>query len=61
MDQARIQEAIAGIDYPASRDDLIEQARANNADDDVIAVLERLPRLTFASPTEVTSQVTTVK
>ena len=48
-----------GVDYPASRDDLLQQARANDADDEVIDVLQRLPALTFASPTEVTSQLAT--
>ncbi|MDX1620274.1 MAG: DUF2795 domain-containing protein [Nitriliruptorales bacterium] len=59
MDKTRIQDAIEGVDYPASRDDLLQQARVNDADDEVIEVLERLPRLTFASPTEVTSQLAT--
>ncbi|MDX1659338.1 MAG: DUF2795 domain-containing protein [Nitriliruptorales bacterium] len=59
MDNARIQAAIEGVDYPASRDDLLQQARANDTDDEVIDVLQRLPALTFASPTEVTSQLAT--
>lgn len=58
MDQAEVQRAIDGANFPASRDHLVEQARRNEADDEVVSVLEQLPALTFASPTEVSSQLT---
>lgn len=57
MDQARIQDALEGASFPARRDDLVEHARNNGADDEVLAELRSLPGLTFASPTEVTMQL----
>lgn len=57
MDQTRIQQALEGASFPARRDDLVEHARENGADDDVIEQLQGLPGLTFASPTEVTMQL----
>jgi uncharacterized protein DUF2795 len=37
---AEVQKALKGADYPASRDDLIELARDNEAPDEVVDELE---------------------
>lgn len=39
-----VQKALKGADYPASRDDLIDLARENEAPDDVVDELEDQPR-----------------
>jgi len=36
-------QALEGIKFPATRDQLVEQARMNKASDHVIAVLEAMP------------------
>lgn len=38
-----IQKFLKGVDYPATKDDLIDRAEENGADDDVLDVLEQLP------------------
>lgn len=50
---ADVERAIRGIDFPADRNDLIEQARNNKAKSDVINILKNLPRNEFKSPIDV--------
>jgi hypothetical protein len=38
------QKALGGISYPATKDQLVERARANNAGTDVLAVAGGRPR-----------------
>jgi hypothetical protein len=47
------QKALGGISYPATKDQLIERARANNAGTDVLAVLEDVPDGEYGGPNEI--------
>ena len=49
-----IQRQLGGMEYPASKSDLVEQARASGADEAVISRLESLPDREFEGPAEVT-------
>lgn len=52
-----VQKALKGADYPASRDDLIEVARENDAPDDVIDELEEnLDEEEYESPAAVMAE-----
>ena len=48
---------IKGIDFPAEKDELIEQATANAAPEDVLHVLNHLGEKTYHSPIEVANAV----
>jgi hypothetical protein len=50
---ADLEHAIKGIDFPASKDELVKQASHNNADDTIVAVIKDLPKQKFKSPIEV--------
>lgn len=50
---ANIQKFLAGVSYPASRDDLIEHARGNRAPPDVMELIEGLPDQEFGGPQDV--------
>lgn len=39
----QLQKFLKGMDYPASKDELIEHARQNGADKEAISTLEQLP------------------
>lgn len=52
-DLTEVQEALGGISYPATKDQLIERARANNAGTDIIAVLEDIPDGKYGGPDEI--------
>ncbi|KUG20607.1 hypothetical protein ASZ90_009660 [hydrocarbon metagenome] len=54
---AHIQKFLAGIDYPVSKKQLIEHAKAHKADNDVITVLKAMPEREFNSPTDVSKAI----
>lgn len=53
VNPAMVEKYLAGVDYPANRQDLIDQARANNADNDIMETLTGLPEQTYHSPIDV--------
>jgi hypothetical protein len=52
-----VQRYLGGIDYPASKQTIIETAEDSGAGDDVLEALERLPERDYDDPTEVSSQL----
>lgn len=52
----QMQKFLSGIDYPASRDKLVEHARKKGADEEVLRKLESLPDRTFDGPNAVSSE-----
>jgi hypothetical protein len=48
-----LQKHLKGTVYPASRDDLVRQARGNQAPADVLALLHTLPGERFSGPRDV--------
>ncbi|MDK2891376.1 MAG: hypothetical protein PWR21_2008 [Methanoculleus sp.] len=53
VNPAMVEKYLAGVDYPANRQDLIDRARMNNADRDVMDTLDGLPDQTYHSPIDV--------
>lgn len=49
----QIQKYLKGVDYPASKQDLIKSAKKNGADESVCASLEQLPDEDFQTPADV--------
>ena len=48
-----VQKHLKGVDYPADKQELIQHARQQKADQDVISLLEQLPdNQQFESPTD---------
>ncbi|ONI60881.1 hypothetical protein ALI44B_10030 [Leifsonia sp. ALI-44-B] len=52
-----LQKHLGGVDYPASRDDLVSAAEKNGAGDEVLDALKGLPEQDFDAPTAVTQAV----
>ena len=50
---ALVQKSLGGLNYPASRDELVESARDNGAEDQVCEWLEALPEREYQSPADV--------
>ncbi|MGB9979281.1 DUF2795 domain-containing protein [Methanobacterium sp.] len=44
---------LKGVEYPASKQDLVQKAKDNNASNDLIQTIEKLPREKFNSSREV--------
>ena len=53
----QLQKFLGGIDYPADKQTLVDTARENGADDNVIQTLENLPMDRFNSPNDVSEAV----
>ncbi len=49
----QLQKYLSGIDYPARKQDLIERAERQGADDNVLETLKSLRRDEFNSPNDV--------
>lgn len=49
----QVQKYLKGVDYPASKDDLVNKARANGAPEEVMRVLQQLPGDHFDGPDNV--------
>ena len=52
-----IQKHLAGVDYPASRDDLVAAARSNGADDSTLKLLGNLPDREYDGPSGVSHEI----
>jgi len=53
----KVQKFLSGVDYPASKQDLIEHARKQNADQDALQALEHIPDREYDGPNAVSSAV----
>ncbi len=49
----QVQKYLKGMDYPASKQDLLDQARKNKATNDVISMLEQIKSNKFNDPSDV--------
>ncbi|MFH9347687.1 DUF2795 domain-containing protein [Kitasatospora sp. NPDC017646] len=48
-----VQKALKGVSYPADRDELVERARSNGADESLVDQISDLDRDSFEGPDEV--------
>lgn len=52
-----VQEFLVGIDYPMSKEQLVDNAEHAGADDEVLRALRTLPDRTYDGPDAVTAEV----
>jgi hypothetical protein len=57
VNPVQVQKFLGGIDYPCSKQDLIDTAKGQGADKNVISTLEQLPDKNYDSPTDVTKAI----
>jgi len=50
---ANVQKYLAGVSYPAEKQDLIETARKNDAPDEVMQTIRKLPEDHYGGPQDV--------
>ena len=50
---ANVQKYLSGVDYPAEKQDLIEAARRNDAPDEVMQTIRKLPEDHYGGPQDV--------
>lgn len=52
-----LQKHLKGVSYPASKEELIQHAQEQGADEDLLSTLEQLPDEEFETPAEVSKAV----
>ncbi|WP_088890849.1 DUF2795 domain-containing protein [Leptolyngbya ohadii] len=52
-----IQKDLKGIDYPATKDDILKHAKKNGADKNVQEILKQIPDQEYAKPTDVNKAI----
>ncbi|MDG4815186.1 MULTISPECIES: DUF2795 domain-containing protein [Micromonospora] len=55
-----LQEHLAGLDYPVSREDLVRWGQENGVGTEVLQMLRALPAEEFSSPAELTEALGTL-
>jgi hypothetical protein len=53
----QVQKHLSGVDYPASKQDLIDAADRNGADEMLKDTLDRLPEKEYQKPNDVTEEL----
>ena len=53
----QLQKYLKGVNYPASKQDLIQAAQQHNADENVQSALERLPDQQYETPAAVSKAI----
>ncbi|MBP2337471.1 hypothetical protein JOF41_003649 [Saccharothrix coeruleofusca] len=53
----QVQKFLSGVDYPATKDDIVDTAQAQGADDDLLEALRNLPMDQFDSPNDVSEAI----
>jgi hypothetical protein len=56
-DFIRVQKFLRGIQYPATKQQLLDRARGNHADDAALATLKDIPEREYSGPNEVSQAV----
>lgn len=49
----QMQKHLKGVNYPASKDDLVKQAKNNNASNEIVDKIRTLPADSFGGPKDV--------
>ena len=53
----QLQKHLKGLDYPASKDEIVRTAQEQGADENVRQTLDRLPDREFQTPAEISEAV----
>jgi len=53
----QLQKHLKGVDYPASKEDLIAHAKKQGADEDALSTLQQLPDEQYETPADVSKAV----
>jgi hypothetical protein len=57
LNPIELQKSLKGVDYPASKADLVKAVENNGGNDEVRGALDKLPEKTFETPADVTEAI----
>ncbi len=52
-----VQQALKGVDYPATKEDLVNTAQNQGASQEIRSALDKLPNKTFDTPADVNEAI----
>lgn len=52
-----VQKSLKGMDFPASKDDILSRARDGGASEDILAELEQLPEREYETPADISKEL----
>ncbi len=53
----QLQKFLKGVNYPANQRDIVEAARRNKADQNVLDTLSQLPEREYRNPAEISKEI----
>ncbi|CAA9892867.1 conserved hypothetical protein [Candidatus Methylobacter favarea] len=53
----QVQKFLSGMDYPASKEEIVTHAQSQGADDKVMQTLQQLPDESFQTPADVSQAI----
>lgn len=57
VNPVQVQKFLGGVDYPATRDDLVNYAKQKGADSNVLQTIQSLPYDNFDTPADVSEAI----
>jgi hypothetical protein len=57
VNPVQVQKFLGGLDYPASKEDLMKRAEQEGADQEVRSILEQLPDQNYETPADVSKAI----
>ncbi len=57
VNPVQVQKFLGGLDYPASKEDLMKRAEQEGADENVRSTLEQLPDQNYETPADVSEAI----
>ncbi|TWG87258.1 uncharacterized protein DUF2795 [Cupriavidus gilardii J11] len=52
-----VQKSLKGLDFPASKEDIVSRARDGGASDDILSELEQLPEREYQTPADISKEL----
>jgi hypothetical protein len=53
----QVQKFLSGMDYPASKDEIVEHAKSKGADENIMDTLEQLPEEDYETPADISKAI----
>ncbi|SFN79798.1 Protein of unknown function [Nitrosospira briensis] len=53
----QVQKFLSGMDYPASKEEIVDHAKSKGADKNIMQTLEQLPDESFETPADVSKAI----
>lgn len=53
----QVEKFLEGLDYPASKDEIIEHAKNQGADEDILGTLQQLPERDYEGPVGISEEI----